>query len=823
MTRYRTWFILLAMITLALTSVWAVTPAPAEFAEVERWAAAAFEKQTAQAAAPVDAGLFVSANHGVVQQNSRNRDPLMIAGKTYANGLYCHAPSKIIVRLPSPGRSFSAVAGVDARANGGSVIFSVSVGQKEVYSSAIMGYPDAGIPVAVELNGTGEFTLEVSDAGDGISCDQANWAEAQVILTNGCILRLGDMPITDGMAPKYSTEPFFSFFYADRPSGDFLNRWKRNHHTRKIDSTHTEHTLMYTDPDTGLEVRSVGIVGHNFPTVEWTLYFKNAGKVDTPILSEIQALDTCFERRIGPEFVLYHHRGDFCAVNSFEPLQSTLEPKAEKAFAPTGGRPSNGEWPYYNLEWNNGGVLLAIGWPGQWASKFIRDEKLGVRVCAGQELTHFTLHPGEEVRTPLIALLFYKGDWLRGQNLWRAWMFADNFPKPKEGALHPVLAACSGWQFPKLMCNKAGEITFIDRYLAEGVNINYWWMDAGWYPCDEVGWPKVGTWTPDPVRYPGGLRAVSDYAHGKGIQTVVWFEPERVHAGTWLAENHPDWIFGGKDGGLLKIGEPEVRQWLTDHVDRLVTEQGIDLYRQDFNIDPLPFWRGNDSEDRQGITEIRHVEGYLAYWDELRRRHPGMLIDSCASGGRRDDFETMRRAIPLLRTDFEFDTAGNQCCTYGFNLWLPYYECGNRDIERYAFRSNMAPWLSFVWDVREKDLDYDLARRLIPQWREVAAYYFGDFYPLTGYSTADDVWMAWQFNRVDLGAGMVQVFRRARCPYTAARLPLRGLNLDAQYKIRNLDSAESLTMAGAELTDLGMPVEISERPGACIFGYERIP
>ena len=69
-------------------------------------------------------------------------------------------------------------------------------------------------------------------------------------------------------------------------------------------------------------------------------------------------------------------------------------------------------------------------------------------------------------------------------------------------------------------------------------------------------------------------------------------------------------------------------------------------------MDPLSNWRENDAEDRQGITENHLVTGYLAYWDELRRRHPNMLIDTCASGGRRNDIETLRRAVPLLRSDW---------------------------------------------------------------------------------------------------------------------------------------------------------------------------
>ena len=103
--------------------------------------------------------------------------------------------------------------------------------------------------------------------------------------------------------------------------------------------------------------------------------------------------------------------------------------------------------------------------------------------------------------------------------------------------------------------------------------------------------------------------------------------------------------------GGADLGNPEARKWWTEHADELIRSEGIDLYRNDFNIDPLGFWRGNDSEDRQDITEIRHVEGFLGYWDEFRRRHPDMLIDTCASGGRRNDLETLRRAVPLLRSD----------------------------------------------------------------------------------------------------------------------------------------------------------------------------
>jgi alpha-galactosidase len=92
------------------------------------------------------------------------------------------------------------------------------------------------------------------------------------------------------------------------------------------------------------------------------------------------------------------------------------------------------------------------------------------------------------------------------------------------------------------------------------------------------------------------------------------FEPERVRDGTWLDRNHPEWLLhnGASSNRLLDLGNEEARQWLTEHVTRLIREQGIDLYRQDFNMEPLPYWRAKDTPDRQGITEIKHVTGYLA-------------------------------------------------------------------------------------------------------------------------------------------------------------------------------------------------------------------
>lgn len=776
-------------------------------------------------------GLFVLANHDPVQKNSRAGKPMKLGTTQYTRGLYCHAESHLVVRLPGPGRTFSAVIGVDhnenTQAGGGSVFFSVKMGDDEVFrSDLIRGGGAPGVPIQVDLNHATEFSLCVENAGDGISCDQADWADAKVVLANGKELWLADLPMNTGMAkPLHERgvfQPPFSFVYGGQVSDMLLGNWRFSEMTKELDAYRTSRTQVYTDPKTSLQVRCEIVEYNDFPTVEWTLYFKNAGEKDTPILENIQALDTLFKRTQSEPFLLHHFVGSPYSPQDYRPLEIMLKPGTSKHISGAGGRPTNSDLPYFNLETVGGGVIAVVGWPGQWLAQFAWDKEQ-LRLAAGQELTHLTLHPGEEIRTPLIVLQFYQDDWIDAQNTWRRWMWAHNVPRPGGRLLKPQMAACSSHQYAEMInADEANQKMFVDRYLEEGLPLDYWWMDAGWY-WNKHGWPHTGTWEVDTHRFPNGLRAISDYARAKGVRTIVWFEPERVAADTWLTNEHPEWVHGGTAGGLLKLDEPEVLQWAIEHFDKLIVDQGVDLYRQDFNIDPLDYWRANDAIDRQGMTEIRYVTNYLAYWDELRRRHPNMLIDSCASGGRRNDLETLRRAVPLLRSDYLLEPISQQNHTYGIAFWMPFYGTGVNQFDTYGFRSCICPHITACYDMRRHDQDYDPVRRMHRQWRqEIAPNYLGDYYPLTPYSTDDNVWIAWQFDRPKQGQGMVQAFRRAKCEEESVIVRLRGLDRHGRYRFTHLDTDRMWTRPGAQVLDKGLGIDSIQCPDAVVVTYGRI-
>jgi alpha-galactosidase len=812
---------------------------PGEAAEAKRWAAAKF---TGDRQSKSDLGYLLPKLHsGSPQKNTRQGHELMIAGARFEHGLHCPSVGTIQVHLPGAGNHFSAMVGVDSNdityyssLGRGNVTIAVIVAAKQVFRTPMMHEGQSAVPVEVDLAGATDFTLQIEGQGKGSEWDQADVASAKVSLNSGQEISLDNLPI--GPLPRdYSADPPFSFVYAGRRSSEILKNWTAKRYSKEIDARVTQYSQVYTDPQTGLEVRMEGLEYHDFPTVEWTLYFKNTGNSDTPILEDIESLDTLLERDGDGEFVLHHNKGAPASASDYEPYETSLEKNSSFSLSAKGGRPSNKDLPYFNLSWSHGGTIIVVGWPGQWSGKLDRDGENGIRVRAGQELTHFKLLPGEEVRTPRIVMMFWQGDWRRSQNLWRRWMMAHNMPRPGGSLPPPQMSGNTSREFVEMTeATDREENQFVDLYVADGLKPDYFWMDAGWYP-NHGGWVNTGTWEVDASRFPTGLRAVSDHAHEKGIKIILWFEPERVTPHSWLYDHHPEWLLQAKsDPGdqlydkswrLFNFGNPQALEWITNHIDRLITEQGVDLYRQDFNMDPLNFWRANDSPDRQGITEIRYVTGYLAYWDELRRRHPNMLLDSCASGGRRNDVESLRRAVPLTRSDYLLEPVeplSQQMQTLGMAQWIPFFGTGTSGVDPYVFRSQMTPAIITSWDLRRKDADTTAMRRLVEQWRTVAPNYYGDFYPLSSYSLSNEVWAAMQFDRPELGEGFVEVFRRSRSPYDTAHIRLEGLDPNAHYHLANLDTSVTTDAPGKELMEDGIELQLKHAPDSALVTYKRI-
>lgn len=231
---------------------------------------------------------------------------------------------------------------------------------------------------------------------------------------------------------------------------------------------------------------------------------------------------------------------------------------------------------------------------------------------------------------------------------------------------------------------------------------------------------------------------------------------------------------------------------------------------------------------------MRFVEGLYAFWDELRRRHPGLLIDNCASGGRRLDLETIGRSVALWRTDYasSLNADALQSQSTGLNLWLPLNSTTPeaKTGDTYQFRSALSAGLVLGLDKfgtcddwETPGFPWEWQRAMINEAKKLRPYFYGDFYPLTPCVINPDVWMVYQLLLPEKGEGAVLAFRRDQSPMTTGSFQLYGLKTASQYEFQDADSGKTCHETGAVLMAEGLKISIGDPRESRVFFYKELP
>ena len=623
-------------------------------------------------------------------------------------------------------------------------------------------------------------------------------------------------------------QPPFSFNYDGRPVRELLAQWLVECH-ETLDGGALARALVWTDPASGLRLELEARCFTDFPAVEWIVYLTNGGHEPSPVIADLRPLE-CWFPDFGPNTVLHWAKGSDCQIDDFAPQQATFYNHPALTIGSSLGRSSHHALPFFDLQSEDHGIIGAIGWTGSWRAEFVREA--GMRLRAGMPRTHLRLEPGETIRTPLMLLLFWEGERTHGHNMLRRLILQHHSPRV---AAEPVGApVCNAVWGENLAENQIAKARW---WVEHDLPLEYFWIDAGWYgdgafredsTVFNSEWGQhVGNWWPNRGPYPEGLAPVGRALAEMGLGFVLWMEPERVFAGTHFTHTHPEWLLGPVGSNyLFNLGIPEARRAITDLISGLITEAGVTCYRQDFNTNPAPFWDAADAPDRVGMSEIRHIEGLYALWDELRARHPGLLIDNCSSGGRRIDLETISRSIPLWRSDYQcfpgFDPVGMQAQTQGLAPWVPLSAGCCERADTYAFRSALSPGMVLTGNIFDRE-PADFApppwlRTMMEQHVRLRPYFSGDFYPLLGYSLDNESWAAWQFHRPDLDEGCIIAFRRPHSPVSALTARIQGVSAQATYELEDLDQGVVARASGAELAQ-GWTVAIDRQPGTKVLVY----
>lgn len=541
---------------------------------------------------------------------------------------------------------------------------------------------------------------------------------------------------------------------------------------------------------------------------------------------------------------IHYAEGNKISKADYAPRTAEFRTEQPLHIEPHGGRSSEEAFPFFNLESeaSQQGVMVAVGWTGTWFADLEKRDPSRLTLAAGMLNTDLYLYPGEQIRTPSVALMFWSGDRMNGHNRFRRLVLAHHSRKVDGSPFYPL---CSAFNYRdpqpcgEYSCLTADwAIAMVRRYSMFELTPDVFWLDAGWHTGagdfrHGKSWANTtGNWTVDRERFPEGLKPVSDAVHEAGAKFMVWFEPERVVKGTQWATEHKEWMLDTEwpEGSeqstwyLFDLGNDEACDWLCKYYGDLIEENGIDYYRQDFNMLPAGYWRDADEPGRSGIKEIRHIENLYKFWDYLLERFPGLLIDNCASGGKRLDWESIGRSAPLWRSDYYHydDPDGYQCHTYGLNFFLPIHGTGILLPDQYSFRSSLSSALQCNWKVTEPGVSVLDMQQRIREYRDIREYYYEDYYPLsgTGDLTGSDVWLAYQMHRPSDDSGIVVAFRRQNAPDAEYTVRLGGLTPDASYTLVDCDTQAETVRSGRELTE-GLTLRLDNPKSSLLIKYRK--
>jgi alpha-galactosidase len=192
---------------------------------------------------------------------------------------------------------------------------------------------------------------------------------------------------------------------------------------------------------------------------------------------------------------------------------------------------------------------------------------------------------------------------------------------------------------------------------AAEVGADYYVMDAGWFAEEKDWWDTVGEWQESPTRFPSGLSKTMERIREHGLTPGLWLEPEVIGVRSPVADQLPADAFFTYRGGRVREADryqldyrcPQVRHRMDAVADRIIHDYGLGYLKLDYNIDVGP---GTDSrQESPGAGLLEHHRAYADWLDGVLARHPGLVVEQCASGGMRMDYGMMSRADLVSTSD----------------------------------------------------------------------------------------------------------------------------------------------------------------------------
>ena len=444
------------------------------------------------------------------------------------------------------------------------------------------------------------------------------------------------------------------------------------------------------------------------------------------------------------------------------------------------------------------------------------------------------LTPGEAFQTPEV-LLTWSDAGMNGLSQTLHHLLRERVARgPWRDRPRPVLL--NNWEATGMTFTEADVLRIAQKGAEVGVELFV--LDDGWFG-KRTEFSGLGDWFADRSKLPGGVKGLADKINDLGLEFGIWIEPEMVNEDSELYRAHPEYVLctpgRGKSLGrnqlVLDFSNPEVVDYVFGMLVRAFEGAKLSYIKWDMNRSITECYSSHWPAERQGEVYHRYILGVYRLYEKLLAQYPGLLIESCASGGSRFDAGMLYYAPQAWCSD-DTDAAERVKIQYGSSYGYPVSswgahvsECPNQQLGRTTplkTRANVAYFGAFGYEMdlnQLSDAEIEEVKAQVAFMKEHRALIqFGSFYRLRSPFGADKAaWMVVSPDKKEAIVGVYQMMNRVNNGFT--QIPLRGLDPALDYRVDG-----HTVFGGDELMRFGlMPLDSSAHPMAGLAPMAREP
>lgn len=489
-------------------------------------------------------------------------------------------------------------------------------------------------------------------------------------------------------------------------------------------------------------------------------------------------------------------------------------------------------------------VSASVMWSGNWALELSHVGDGAMLLTGGLNAWEFwkDLAPGQSTESPRVVVVAADSGDLNDVSAQYARVGrAHWYPRNALSEMLPM-EWNHWWSYEDKLINEETFLRNVEAAARLGFDVCT--LDAGWFGPTEADthwydyrgdWDRVNT-----IRFPNGLRVLSDACHARGMKFGLWCEIEALGKSARLAETKPAFV-ARRDGepiGYVCFACPEAAEWAFETLDRIITEYRCDWIKLDYNLDPGAGCNRTDHGHGAGDGLFEHIAAYYRLLERVRAKHPHVVLESCSSGGLRIDLGLMKQTHTTFLSDPDWPEhdlqlfwgastmlAPSVCLHWSYCDWLGEHRYQKFDPhdpsltrERLDYYTHISMLGGFGVSQKLPDLPEWVAERLahhLRVYRGTVADFVrtADVYRLTDQPKRfgrGERWAAFQYRKPDGAEHLLFVFRLNGSRRAARTIELSALEPEARYTVTSLTRGTSSTATGAELTEHGLRFALKE-------------